>query len=273
MRNPFEAGHAKMNVRSPNVPLAPVDFVRLVRNEGCPRKDKDAAIGLGVTPVYVGRVRNMIRHLAPALLDDWLKDPCPPLAILVRLSKESQQNQPIMLAQIRARIRAREMRIAERCDEWYTPAPIIEAARTAMGSIDTDPASCAIAQRIVRANRFYTIKEDGLKQIWTGNIWLNAPFSKLRLWVQSALQRLASGEIRRACVLVPTGRSDCQWYAPLLEHPLCIHGSRIRFYGPNGQETPRPGGSAIVGLAVEGKMMMRGFSSLGAVVQKLRSLA
>lgn len=64
--------------------------------------------------------------------------------------------------------------------EYYTPPEIIEAARATMGSIDTDPFSCEIANRTVKAAIIFT-KEDGESTFnleWHGNIWMNHPFSR-----------------------------------------------------------------------------------------------
>ena len=63
-------------------------------------------------------------------------------------------------------------------NEWYTPAPYIEAARRVMGEIDLDPASSTFANHIVRAKMYYAIEDNGLEQNWKGRVWLNPPYGK-----------------------------------------------------------------------------------------------
>ncbi len=54
----------------------------------------------------------------------------------------------------------------QRSNEWYTPSYIIEAARQVLGSIDLDPASCALANQTVKAAKYFTVDDDGLAQSW-----------------------------------------------------------------------------------------------------------
>jgi len=59
--------------------------------------------------------------------------------------------------------------------EWFTPRPIVEAAREVLGGIDLDPASHAEANRVIRARRFYDERANGLRRPWSGRVFLNPP--------------------------------------------------------------------------------------------------
>lgn len=52
---------------------------------------------------------------------------------------------------------------------WYTPQWIIGAATKTLGHIDLDPASDEFGNSRVKANRYITEQEDGLKADWKSN--------------------------------------------------------------------------------------------------------
>ena len=62
--------------------------------------------------------------------------------------------------------------------EYYTQEYIIDLAQEVLGVIDLDPASCSLANKVVRANNIFTIEDDGLSKPWFGNVWMNHPFHK-----------------------------------------------------------------------------------------------
>ncbi len=50
---------------------------------------------------------------------------------------------------------------------WQTPPFILEPARIVLGSIDLDPASCAQANKTVKAKTFFTPERNGLARPWS----------------------------------------------------------------------------------------------------------
>jgi hypothetical protein len=68
----------------------------------------------------------------------------------------------------------------EKSDEHYTPKWLFDE----MGiQFDLDVAS-PIGGSHVPAHSYYTELDDGLTQPWSGNVWMNPPFSKPSPWVE-----------------------------------------------------------------------------------------
>jgi hypothetical protein len=76
-------------------------------------------------------------------------------------------------------VNGRAAKHASASNEHYTPEPIVTAARAALGRIDLDPASCAFANRLVQAKRYYNKRTNGLRRSWYGRVFLNPPGGKL----------------------------------------------------------------------------------------------
>lgn len=117
-------------------------------------------------------------------------------------------------------------------NEWYTPSKYIEAARSVMGSIDLDPASCSLANQTVKATRYYTKEENGLALPWYGNVWCNPPFSLVGPWVRRMIREYKAQTIEQAILLVPND-STTSWYFPLWNYPISFPHKRIHFTRPD----------------------------------------
>src|SRR6266487_3463487 len=111
-------------------------------------------------------------------------------------------------------------------NEWYTPHRYIEAARLVMDGIELDPASCKEANLVVRAERFYTVKDNGLAQAWEAkSIWLNPPYgstnghSNIGLFTRKLLREYQSGKVRQA-ILLSTTKTNTAWYSLLWDYPI-----------------------------------------------------
>lgn len=119
--------------------------------------------------------------------------------------------------------------------EYYTPAPIVEAARTAMGSIDLDPASSATANLRVKAKDIFTEADDGLTKMWWGNVWLNHPFGRVQnpLWIEKVVDEWAESNFAQLCCITFAATSE-KWFRPLLGHVQCYLYPRTNYHLPDG---------------------------------------
>jgi len=155
-------------------------------------------------------------------------------------------------------------------NEWYTPAYIVELARSAMGDIDTDPASCATANLVVGATTYFTKKQDGLKQKWIGRVWLNPPYSKglVGQFAEAAAHRFESGEIAQACVLV-NNATETEWFHRLMDvaSAVCFPRGRIKFLNEDALEANSPlQGQAVLYLGGDARLFTAAFESIGRVL-------
>jgi phage N-6-adenine-methyltransferase len=147
--------------------------------------------------------------------------------------------------------------------EWYTPSKWVEMARTAMGSIDIDPASHYVAQRTVQADDWYDQERDGLKHDWPGNVWLNPPYARglIEAFIEKVVSQFVSGITKQAVILVDS-RSDTKWF-----HTLCSTASavaftkgRVNFYNQSTESSSPVSGSAFVYLGPHPDVFHTAFS-------------
>lgn len=152
--------------------------------------------------------------------------------------------------------------------EYYTPQPIVAAARCVMGSIDLDPASSVLANQRVQADQFYTQADDGLVQRWFGNVWLNHPFGRAAnpQWITKLCTDYTTGNIRQACCITFAATSE-QWFQPLFAYPMCFLVPRTDYYLPSGKKKKGvTKGSVVTYLGPHLSAFVTAFTLLGRVM-------
>jgi phage N-6-adenine-methyltransferase len=161
-------------------------------------------------------------------------------------------------------------------DQWYTPAPYIEAVREVLGGIDLDPASSAQANAVVRASKFFSRENDGLACEWFGRVFMNPPYGKTTehrslaaAFCNKAIDEFAAGKIE-ACIILVNSLHSQSWQAPLYEHVICLVDHRIHFVSGDGEENENPTNQNIfVYLGRDITKFAEVFSRFGYVVGKI----
>jgi phage N-6-adenine-methyltransferase len=157
-------------------------------------------------------------------------------------------------------------------DEWYTPAEYIEAARRVMGSIDLDPASCAMAQTVVKADVYLTKTENGLSQRWIRqNIWLNPPYSNPSGWIDKLLAEYDSkSPFTQQAVVLVNNATETTWFQSLLRRfPVCMLSRRIAFWRHDQNGITSRQGQAIFYLGPNVGAFINEFETFGPILRRV----
>jgi len=125
-------------------------------------------------------------------------------------------------------------------DSWYTPEAYLDAARVALGGvIDLDPFSSTSANKRVKANRIFTVKDDGLAQAWDATtVFMNPPYSgKLcALGVNKFLDEYKRDSFQDGVFLV-NNATETRWFQRALSetNAVCFTNHRISFLNEDGK--------------------------------------
>lgn len=157
-------------------------------------------------------------------------------------------------------------------NEWYTPAAFIEAARQVMGGIDLDPASSEIANRTVKATRYFTAEDNGLAQDWPAcRIWMNPPYAQPLISQFSEKIADAADAGAEAVVLV-NNATETVWFQRMLKsaNALCFPQSRVRFLDPEGNPGAPLQGQAVLYFGSNVSGFTASFRGFGGIVEVCR---
>jgi phage N-6-adenine-methyltransferase len=124
------------------------------------------------------------------------------------------------------RRRAKPVYFRSQSDNWSTdPAFFAQLDEEFDFTLD----ACASASN-AKCERYFTIQDDGLSQIWTGRTWVNPPYGRtIARWIAKGLQSVRQGSAELVVLLVPS-KTDTRWW-----HELCVQGEiryikgRLRF--------------------------------------------
>jgi ParB family chromosome partitioning protein len=164
-----------------------------------------------------------------------------------------------------------------------TPSFIVEAARQVLGAIDLDPASCAEANKVVRAGTYFAPPHDGMTFAWDGSVFLNPPGGKAPkrweehyksrssavVWWRKLTDEYLEGRCHEAIfvgfnldILQASQGNDDRW-PDILKFPLCVPRRRIAFSGKDPTH-----GNVIVyfpGKPGSSEKFERAFRDIGSV--------
>ena len=133
---------------------------------------------------------------------------------------------------------AMDVHFSSATDVWATPQDVFDTLNAEFG-FDLDV--CALPEN-AKCARYFTTKDDGLRQRWGGVCWMNPPYGReLGDWMRKAYESALDGAT--VVCLVPA-RTDTRWW-----HDYAMKGEvrflrgRLKF---GGAENSAPFPSCVV---------------------------
>ncbi len=146
-------------------------------------------------------------------------------------------------------------------DSWFTPSPILEAARIVLGRLDLDPFSSETANRAVKAKRYFTEADDAFSQEWLATtVWMNPP--------EKFVSEYRSGHFRSGITLcnnVTETRAGQLLFRTA--SAVCFPDRRISFTNVDGKKmSGNTRGQMILHFGSNSKLFRKVFGQFGAVL-------
>jgi len=126
-------------------------------------------------------------------------------------------------------------------DDWATPQYIFDTLNERFHfTLDV----CANRNN-AKCRKYFTKKQDGLKQKWTGTCWCNPPYGiEIAKWVQKAYDSSLQGTT--VVCLVPSATSTRWWHNYAMKGKIEFIKGKVRFVRNGDDSSPAPFHSAIV---------------------------
>ena len=105
-------------------------------------------------------------------------------------------------------------------DDWETPPELFEPLNK-LYKFTLDP---CCTSKTAKCTLYYIPKEDGIKQTWTGRIFVNPPFSNIPLWLEKISKEMFKMDHPEVIVALLPAWTDRDWF-----HDLIYGKARITF--------------------------------------------
>jgi hypothetical protein len=136
-----------------------------------------------------------------------------------------------------------------------------------MHGIDLDPASCAEANEIVQAARWYGLDHpsdsmrDGLAHEWHGRVWMNPPYGdEIGVWMHRLKHQYEMENTIEAIALVPARTDTAWWHETTAGRAVCFIRGRLKF---GNAENSAPFPSALVYFGEDTAQFIAVFEQIG----------
>jgi phage N-6-adenine-methyltransferase len=155
-------------------------------------------------------------------------------------------------------------------NEWFTPIEYIKAAGRVLGGIDLDPATHLVAQKAIKADQYFTRKDNGLEKEWHGRVWLNPPYAREEIgpFVEKLLGEIECGHTTTA-IMLTHNYTDTEWFhaAVSMTDALCFTRGRVKFLDLETGEPCNPTqGQAFFYYGPSVELFQQVFQAFGFVV-------
>ena len=102
----------------------------------------------------------------------------------------------------------------KRTVEWETPFEVFDKLNKEF-RFNLDP--CA-TNKTAKCKKYFTKKENGLKQKWKGRVFMNPPYGReTGIWVEKAWKEVKKGNVQLVVCLIPI-RYDTDWFAQFAKY-------------------------------------------------------
>lgn len=144
---------------------------------------------------------------------------------------------------------------SKKSDEWATPRDLFDKLDD-MFHFTLDP--CATDENHL-CKKYYTIKDDGLKQDWSKDTaFVNPPYSKVKLWIKKSCESAKEG----GCVvcLIPSRTDTIMWHEYVMKYATRVYFVKGRLkFGNSDNTAPFP--SAIILFDKNGRVAIPRFET------------